>query len=167
MGWATCVWPIPRSSAQPFILECNHTYSVHVCSIASVLEAQGKYDAALDMYNKSLEIKIKVLGHEHPDTTLIQKRYTSMHACVCMHACKLMYGMHPHMYGSIGNVYLAQARYPQALKQYSKGLAVEERTLGHEDLTTAATKNKCPHTFRFVCNHPSPAFRFIFFPVEA
>ena len=84
MGWATCVWPIPRSSAQPFTLECNHTYSVHVCSIASVLKAQGKYDAALDMYNKSLEIKIKVLGHEHPDTTLIQKKYTSMHACVCI-----------------------------------------------------------------------------------
>ena len=37
-----------------------------LCSIGSVLDDQGKYPEALEYYNKSLEIMIKVHGQDHP-----------------------------------------------------------------------------------------------------
>ena len=38
-----------------------------MCSIGIVLEKMGKTEEALENFNKLLEIKIRVLGHEHPD----------------------------------------------------------------------------------------------------
>ena len=43
---------------------CTYMY---ICSIAIVYEMQGKLPEALELYNKSLAIKEKVLGCEHPD----------------------------------------------------------------------------------------------------
>ena len=37
-----------------------------MCSIGIVLNEMAKHEKALDSYNKSLEIRIRVLGHEHP-----------------------------------------------------------------------------------------------------
>ena len=37
-----------------------------MCSIGIVLKKMGKREEAIKNYNKSLEIKIRVLGHEHP-----------------------------------------------------------------------------------------------------
>merc|ERR1719352_2215241 len=36
-------------------------------SIGSVYRSQGKYDDALDYYQKSLKIKITAVGSDHPD----------------------------------------------------------------------------------------------------
>ena len=35
--------------------------------IGSVYESQGKYDEALDYYNKALTIRKNKLGEDHPD----------------------------------------------------------------------------------------------------
>ena len=37
-----------------------------LCSIGTVLDKMGKSEEALENYNKSLEIKIRMLGLEHP-----------------------------------------------------------------------------------------------------
>ncbi len=36
--------------------------------MASVLDRQGKYDEALRIYEEVLNIKVRVLGEEHPST---------------------------------------------------------------------------------------------------
>ena len=36
------------------------------CSIANVYYSQGKYAEALEYHNKSLEIKLRVVGPDHP-----------------------------------------------------------------------------------------------------
>ena len=36
-------------------------------NIGSVYERQGKYEEALDQYRRSLEIKTRVFGQDHPD----------------------------------------------------------------------------------------------------
>ena len=38
-----------------------------LCSIGNVLGNQGKPEAALAMYQKSLDTKLKVFGPDHPD----------------------------------------------------------------------------------------------------
>ena len=37
-----------------------------VCSIAAVYNKMGENEKALEYHNKSLEIKIKVFGQDHP-----------------------------------------------------------------------------------------------------
>ena len=48
-----------------------------MCSIGIVLKKMGKMEEALEKYNKSLEIKIWVLGHEHPVVAETQNKYNS------------------------------------------------------------------------------------------
>ena len=36
-------------------------------NIGMVYDSQGKYEEALEYYQKDLEITIKVVGHDHPD----------------------------------------------------------------------------------------------------
>ena len=37
-----------------------------VCSIGSVYGNQGKFDEAMENYERGLEIMIRVVGHDHP-----------------------------------------------------------------------------------------------------
>ena len=41
-----------------------------LCSIAAVYAKQGKFPEALKLYNKSLAVKEKLLGCEHPDVAV-------------------------------------------------------------------------------------------------
>ena len=41
------------------------------CSIANVYYSQGKYAEALEYHNKSLEIKLRVVGPDHPQVATI------------------------------------------------------------------------------------------------
>ena len=47
-----------------------HAFSVRLlllCSLGMVLDNQGKHQEALEHYIKSLEIKAKAFGPDHPD----------------------------------------------------------------------------------------------------
>ena len=39
-------------------------------NLAWVLDSQGKYIAAEEMHRRTLELRVKVLGLEHPDTLM-------------------------------------------------------------------------------------------------
>ena len=39
-------------------------------NLAVVLDSQGKYEAAEEMYRRTLELREKVLGSKHPDTLM-------------------------------------------------------------------------------------------------
>ena len=66
-------------------------------------DKKGDYDAALEYYNKALDIRKQVLGENHPDTA------TS--------------------YNNIGAVYLRKGDYDAALENYNKAKVVLEQIL--------------------------------------
>jgi len=68
------------------------------------------YNQALTFYRKSLEIREKVLGLQHPDT-----------------ACS---------YYKIGFVYENMGNYHQALAYYNKALEIREKLFGKEHPNT-------------------------------
>ena len=95
-----------------------------------VLDEQGKYPEALQYYNKSLEIKIKVHGQDHPDTA---KTHLNMGAC----------------YGEMGDS-------DKELKCYEYALPIFEKSHGPEHPLVANTKNKyaCLNRSVYLNVHP-------------
>ena len=61
-------------------------------------DSQGKYEEALDYYNKALTIRINKLGEDHPDVATT--------------------------YNNIANVYDSQGKYEEALDYYNKALTI-------------------------------------------
>ena len=64
----------------------------------------GENEKALEYYNKSLKIKIKVHGQDHPDIA--------------------------GTYHNIGEVYWQQAKYPEALNMFWKSLDINIKVHG-------------------------------------
>ncbi|RDD39303.1 Nephrocystin-3 [Trichoplax sp. H2] len=82
------------------------------CKIGVAYFDQGKYDKALDMYLKSLEINLKI-DAKHPDTAAL--------------------------YGNIANIYIKQGKYDDALSMNSKALEVQLEKLGDNHPSVATT----------------------------
>jgi CHAT domain-containing protein/tetratricopeptide (TPR) repeat protein len=80
---------------------------------ADQLNQQGNYNKALVLFERSLAIKQKALGPDHPDTA---KSLNELGAC----------------YESIGD-------YAKALSNYEQALAIREKALGPESPFTAAS----------------------------
>ena len=84
-------------------------------NIGDGLEQLADFDKALVYYEKSLKIKEKVLGKEHPSTATT--------------------------YNNIAGVYEDMGDYAKALEYYEKALAIREEVLGDEHPSTATTYN--------------------------
>ena len=82
-------------------------------NIALVYHAQGDYEKALEYCKKSLVIREKVLGKEHPFTA--------------------------KTYHNIACVYEDQGNYEKALEYNEKALVIKEKVLGKENPSTAIT----------------------------
>jgi len=72
--------------------------------MGNVYEAQGKYEQALEVYSKSLDIKIKVTGQDSPLVASTRN--------------------------NIAIVYRKQGKYEEALEEYSKALDIRVSALG-------------------------------------
>ena len=86
-----------------------------ISAIAYLLYYVAEYKKAETLYEKSLRIRERVLGEEHPSTA------TS--------------------YYNLARVYQAQGKYEKAEGLYEKSLRIRERVLGEEHLSTAASYN--------------------------
>ena len=73
-----------------------------------MLDDQGKPEEALAIYRKSLDIKLKVFGPDHPDVAAT--------------------------FGNISSVYRTQGKYPEALEMQDKCLKICEKVLGRNPL---------------------------------
>ena len=74
--------------------------------LANVYDNQGKYDEALLLYQRSLTIREKVLGSEHPDTA--------------------------ESLNNLANLYHEQGMCADALPLHQKAVAICEKVLGSE-----------------------------------
>merc|ERR1711965_254410 len=82
--------------------------------MGEVYRSQGKYDEALEYYNKDLEINLKKLGNDHPDVA--------------------------RTYNNMALVYDSQGKYDEALEHYNKSLEIRLKKLGNDHPDVADTK---------------------------
>ena len=131
--------------------------SVLLNNIAGVYQAQGEYIKALDYYGKALEVREKVLGSNHTDTSETYNNMAGVYQDQGEYGKALeSYGKalgivervlgsdHPYTaatYNNIAGVYQAQGEYEKALENYGKALEVRERVLGSDHPSTATTHN--------------------------
>ncbi|NJL62515.1 MAG: tetratricopeptide repeat protein, partial [Methylacidiphilales bacterium] len=74
---------------------------------------QGRYDEAEPMFNQALQIRLKVLGEEHPDT-----------------AASL---------NNLAALYKSQGRYDEAEPMFNQALQIRIKVLGEEHPHTKIT----------------------------
>jgi tetratricopeptide (TPR) repeat protein len=83
-------------------------------NIAGVLEAQGKFEEALELYQKSLNTKIQAVGPSHVSVAMT--------------------------YGNIGNIYNRLGQLEKALEMHQKDLEIKLKTVGPSHVSVADTK---------------------------
>ena len=85
-------------------------------NIGIIFEKQGKLDEAEQMYNQTLQIRVKVFGNDSLDVANTQK--------------------------NIADIRSAQAQYEEAVKMYTSVVQIQERVVGREHPHVAATYMK-------------------------
>jgi tetratricopeptide (TPR) repeat protein len=130
----------------------------------------GDYPKALEYYQKSLAIREKVLGLEHPNIAQsynnIGELYRSMgdypkaleyHQKSLAVFEKVLGVEHPDTatsYNNIGLVYKSMGDYPKALEYYQKDLAISEKVLGKEHPFTAISYNNIGLVYESMGDYP-------------
>jgi len=126
-------------------------------NIANVYSKQGEYAKALEWNQKSLVIKEKVLGLEHPSTAITYNNIADVYSSQGEYAKALEWNQkslvikekvlgleHPSTattYNNIADVYSSQGEYAKALEWNQKSLVIKEKVLGLEHPSTATTYN--------------------------
>ena len=130
-------------------------FAGNLYSLATLYHAQGKYREAEPLYRRSLALKEKALGLEHPDVA------TSLNNLALLHISQSKYGEaeplyqrslailektlgpeHPHMAISLNNLallYRVQGRHGEAEPLYQRCLTILEKALGPEHPNVAQT----------------------------
>jgi len=124
-------------------------------SLGGMYNKQGKYESALQYYDRCRTIKENVHGTNHPK---LANTYNSIGGVYCQQGkfvealkyynkCrvvkeKALGSYHPHMavtHGNIGFVYMKQDKYEEALKSYEKCKIMQESSLGPQHPNLAST----------------------------
>ncbi|KAF3240648.1 hypothetical protein TWF128_011263 [Orbilia oligospora] len=91
----------------------NEMIFEHMHNIALVFSKQGKYDEAMQWYERALAGREKALGKDHPSTL------STVH--------------------NIAAVFSNQGKYDEAMQWYERALAGKEKALGKDHLSTLST----------------------------
>ena len=84
-------------------------------NLAMLIESQGKYEEAKQLFNESLAIRKGVLGPEHPDLA--------------------------NSYNNMAGLLESQGKYQEAKLFYNKALVIRKKTLGIDHCDTATIYN--------------------------
>ncbi len=107
--------PFAESIIEKIDIEEGMKQAEFISALAYLLQYMAKYKKSEELYEKSLGIRERVLGEEHPDTA------TS--------------------YNNLAGVYWSRGEYKKAEELYGKALGIRERVLGEEHPDTAASYN--------------------------
>ena len=126
-------------------------------NIGLVYDNQGNYAKALEYYEKSLAIDLKVFGENHAATAMSYNNIGAVYAQQGNYAKALEYyekslaidlkvfgENHPDTamsYNNIGGVYYDQGNYAKALEFLNKALAIKLKVSGENHPDTAASYN--------------------------
>lgn len=122
--------------------------------LALVYEDQGRYDEALSLCKRSLEIRKQKLGKKHPDTAESMNNLATLYKSLgryeeseplhkyALEIREQKFGKeHPEVAQSLNNLgvlYESQGRYDEAELLHKRSLEIKEKTLGndHPDVAT-------------------------------
>jgi tetratricopeptide (TPR) repeat protein len=93
----------------------KHLVALSLNNLASLYYAQGRYADAETLYTRSLAIREKVYGPDHPDVAL--------------------------SLNNLAELYRVQGRYPEAEPLYKRSLAIREKALGPDHPDVAQSLN--------------------------
>jgi tetratricopeptide (TPR) repeat protein len=129
----------------------------YIALYSQILYTIGEYDKALEYYQKSLKIREKVYGKEHPKTAISYNNIGLVYDSKGEYNKALeyyqkslkirekVYGKeHPdtaESYNNIGSVYNSKGEYDKALEYYQKSLKICEKVYGKEHPSTATSYN--------------------------
>ena len=97
-------------------------------NVGIIFEEQGKLEEAEQMYNQTLQIRVKVLGDTSLDVAKTQK--------------------------NIADIRSAQARYDEAVEMYAGVVQIQQRVLGRNHPLTADTKNNIAVVYKEQAKYP-------------
>ena len=128
-----------------------------ISNLATVLQDEGKYEAAEKMHRRALEWREKMLGWEHPDTLMsvsnlagvlwYQGKYevaVAMNQRALEGREKVLGQKHPDTLTSVSNLALMlqhQGKYEASEAMNRRALEGREKVLGQEDLATLMSVN--------------------------
>ena len=111
----------------------------------------GENEKALEYYNKSLEIKIKVHDQDHPLVASTKNKYLLWFWIDFGQDISLLIGV---FLCSMAVVYKNQGKYPEALRMHEDVLEFRLKTFGPEHLDVAKTQNNIAIIFRQQGKYP-------------
>ncbi|MDL2329108.1 tetratricopeptide repeat protein [Desulfosarcina sp. OttesenSCG-928-A07] len=153
------------SELQPHLLSVLNASDDHLLETRAILymflgkgaEEHGRYDTALEEYEKVLAIRKKNLGPDHPDTATAYNNIAFVYSSKGEYGNalkgfekalaireKVLVPNHPSIattYNDTAMVYSRMGEYDKALEGYEKALAIREKVLGPNDPKTAQIYN--------------------------
>ena len=112
----------PYQEALPFAEKALSLGEPFLTILAEVYSSQGRYAEAEPLYQRSLAIREKALGPEHPSVAIAL--------------------------GNLGKLYRAQGNWSEAEPPLDRALAILERSLGPENRHVATTLNILAELYR-------------------
>ncbi|KAF3398126.1 Nephrocystin-3 [Penicillium rolfsii] len=132
--------------------------------LGNLFHAQGKLDDSVEMYQKSLAGKERVLGQNHPSTldtvsdlgNLYRERgkleeVEDIYRRAIAGYKEALGPDHPSTFkavGNLGNLYRDQGKLEEAKEMYQEALAGKERVLGRENTSTLNTVSNLGNLYR-------------------
>ena len=156
---------LPDKSVGVHVVEVDYTrpdeellnLAISLGHQADEADNKARYADALDLLQKQLEIRERILGKEHPDTAesynnigLLYSRQGDYAKALEWYqkalriAEKALGAEHPNTataYDNIGTIDLYQGNYAEALEWLKKALRIREKVLGAEHPNTAISDN--------------------------
>ena len=129
----------------------------------------GKYNNAIDYYNKALAINVKIFGKEHPDTAgTLNNLGNAWHSLSEHHKAidyynkalainvKIFGEEHPDTascLNNLGNAWHSLSEHHKAIDYYNKALAIDIKTLGEEHPNAASCLNNLGNVWHLLGEH--------------
>jgi tetratricopeptide (TPR) repeat protein len=135
--------------------ETNWSKTLH--NVGDVYDSQGQYDKAIEYYEKSLVIRLKAFGPDHPDVGASYNNlgvaydsqgqydkaveYYKKSLVIRLKAFGSDHSIVSQSYNNLGNVYDSQGQYDKAIEHFEMSLVIRLKAFGPEHPDVGASYN--------------------------